>query len=201
MKKSDQSHQTKEAILASAQLLFAKTGYESASVASICESAGVSKGAFYHHFPSKQAIFFELMRRWSEDLEQRLTEIESGEAEVPNRLLSMAQVVGEVLKVGGPQLSIYLEFWNQAIRDREVYDAMRTPFNDFMDFFSGLIQEGMQSGTLRAADSEMTARIILSIGIGLLFQGLLDPEAADWNEVTTFGLKILFEGLYSESTS
>ncbi|MDF1499181.1 MAG: TetR/AcrR family transcriptional regulator [Anaerolineales bacterium] len=196
MKKREQSLQTKEKLLGAAQVIFAKSGFDSASVASICEAAGVSKGAFYHHFESKQALFFELMKRWLDDLEERLHEIEAREADVPEKLFSMAHVVGDVLQMGGPQLSIYLEFWNQAIRDRDVHRTLSQPFDDFIAFFSGLLEDGMERGTIKSGDAEMTARVIIALGIGLLFQGLLEPGAADWNEATAFGLNLLFEGLY-----
>lgn len=201
MKKREQSLQTKEKLLGAAQVIFAKSGFDSASVASICEAAGVSKGAFYHHFESKQALFFELMKRWLDDLEERLHEIEAREADVPEKLFSMAHVVGDVLQMGGPQLSIYLEFWNQAIRDRDVHRTLSQPFEDFIAFFSGLLEDGMERGTIKSGDAEMTARVIIALGIGLLFQGLLEPRAADWNEATAFGLNLLFEGLYREDKS
>jgi AcrR family transcriptional regulator len=41
--------------------LFARGGYEGASVDLIAESAGYSKGAFYSNFESKEAIFLELL--------------------------------------------------------------------------------------------------------------------------------------------
>jgi AcrR family transcriptional regulator len=201
MKKREQSQQTKLALLEAAEVMFATSGFESASVASICEAAGVSKGAFYHHFTSKQALFFELMQRWLDNLESHLKEIEAQQTELPDKLLSMAHIVGEVLEIGGPQLSIYLEFWNQAIRDKDVYHALSQPFDEFLAFFTGLLETGMESGVIKKADSEMLARVIISLGVGLLFQGLLDPGAADWDKVTTYGLNILFEGLYNESST
>jgi AcrR family transcriptional regulator len=198
-RKSEQSTQTRETLLDNAERLFASSGYDAASVAAICSAAGVSKGAFYHHFSSKQALFFELMRRWLENLEGRLTQIENQSDQVSAKLFSMAHVVGEVIEVGGPQLSIYLEFWNQALRDREVHTALSKPFDDFLIFFSELLRSGMERGTIRASDAEMTARVVTAMAIGLLFQGLLDPDAVDWNDVTKFGLDILLKGLDSEA--
>ena len=46
----------KEKILLSAEKLFARNGYESTSVNAIIEDAGVSKGAFYHHFTTKDDL-------------------------------------------------------------------------------------------------------------------------------------------------
>jgi len=41
--------------------LFSTRGFTTASVDDICEEAGISKGAFYHHFETKQAHFLALL--------------------------------------------------------------------------------------------------------------------------------------------
>jgi AcrR family transcriptional regulator len=198
MTKAEQSHQTREELLDSAEELFAKSGYDATSVAAICAAAGVSKGAVYHHFESKQDLFFELIQRWLETLESRLKLLENQSEQVPEQLISMAHVVGEVLEVGGPQLSIYLEFWNQALRDQQVHSTLSKPFDDFLHFFSEMLQSGVERGVIRKTDPEMAARVITALAIGLIFQGLLNPDAADWNEVTEFGLNLLLKGLSRE---
>ncbi|HEX3741633.1 MAG TPA: TetR/AcrR family transcriptional regulator [Terriglobales bacterium] len=53
--------ETRTRLLDSAAQLFARGGYEGASVDLIAESAGYSKGAFYSNFESKEAIFLELL--------------------------------------------------------------------------------------------------------------------------------------------
>src|SRR6201986_2289086 len=53
--------ETRTWLLESAAQLFARGGYEGASVDVIAESAGYSKGAFYSNFESKEAIFLELL--------------------------------------------------------------------------------------------------------------------------------------------
>jgi len=47
------SEETRARILDAAIRRFAIAGYDAASVEDICTEAGVSKGAFYHHFPTK----------------------------------------------------------------------------------------------------------------------------------------------------
>lgn len=199
MKKREQSDYTKAALLDAAEVQFARSGFNSTSVLSICEAAGVSKGAFYHHFESKQSLFFELLQRWLRNLEAALVQIEARAEEVPDKLLSMASIVGDVIEVGGPQLPIYLEFWNQALHDPAVHRALSTPFQEFLEFFASLLKQGIQRGVVRNTDEDRSARVVTGLAIGLLFQGLLEPEAEDWNAVTTFGLTMLFEGMLTEA--
>ena len=58
------SEETRTRLLEAAVRLFAQQGYDASGVAEICAAAGVSKGAFYHHFESKQALFLALLEEW-----------------------------------------------------------------------------------------------------------------------------------------
>lgn len=53
---SDRSLQTQTGILQAAILLSRKNGWKNTTIRDICMQAGVSIGAFYHHFPSKSAL-------------------------------------------------------------------------------------------------------------------------------------------------
>ena len=46
--------------------LIREQGYASTSVDELCAQAGVSKGAFFHHFPSKEALAVAAANHWSE---------------------------------------------------------------------------------------------------------------------------------------
>lgn len=61
---------TREEILKAAKRLFARKGFEGASVRTICEAAGASANGVTYHFGSKQALFAEIVENWtSEQLE------------------------------------------------------------------------------------------------------------------------------------
>lgn len=52
---------TKELILKEAFALFMQKSYKEVTMKDIVEKTGMSKGAFYHHFPSKEALFREVI--------------------------------------------------------------------------------------------------------------------------------------------
>ena len=55
-------------ILAAAVEAFGRTGYPSASMASLARACGASKAALYHYFPSKDALLFEALDGHSQRL-------------------------------------------------------------------------------------------------------------------------------------
>lgn len=56
MKQQLKSDETQQALLASAFALFYEQGYKPTSIPQIVARAGLSKGAFYHHFADKQDL-------------------------------------------------------------------------------------------------------------------------------------------------
>lgn len=195
MKQQDRATQTKESILEAAEHLFAVQGYEATSVSMICDAVGVSKGAFYHHFKTKQSVFLELMQRWLKGLDEQLVLIGESTDDVKTSLLSMGEIIGQVLNVGGPQLPIFLEFLSRAIRDPAVWDATVEPFQRYRDFFAVQIQRGIDEGSLRDLSSHNTARVLIALAVGMLVQGLLDTGGEDWKDITQEALELLLHGI------
>lgn len=58
---------TKEAILLEALRLFSRSGYEAVSVRDIANQLGITQGALYKHYSSKQDIFDSIMKRMCEN--------------------------------------------------------------------------------------------------------------------------------------
>lgn len=48
---------TRAKLVAAARALFGERGYEATSIEAVLERAGVKRGALYHHFDGKQALF------------------------------------------------------------------------------------------------------------------------------------------------
>jgi len=182
-------------IIQAALDLFAKNGYEAASVADICEAAEVSKGAFYHHFPSKQILFQEAMEEWLESLDkQMLTFRETGES-VPEALNQMTQMMPKVYRTAIEGLPIFLEFLSHSYRDPEVLQALSRPHQRYQKFFSAMLQEGVNEGSLRDLNPDVVSRVIVALAVGLLLEGLVNPNENAWANVVQEGIKLFVESI------
>lgn len=53
-------------LLDAARDLIRAKGYAATTVDELCRSAGVTKGAFFHHFASKEALGIAVARQWTE---------------------------------------------------------------------------------------------------------------------------------------
>lgn len=189
------AEETRARILEAAAECFAQHGYEAASVGDICDRAGVSKGAFYHHFPSKQDLFMALLNDWLEALDVGLRRVRAEAANVPDALRNMAGMVGFVLSSAGERLPMFLEFWTQAARDPDVWAATIAPYRRYRAFFAELVRMGVAEGSLRPVDAEVAAQVIVSLAVGTILQGLLDPQGADWNHSLIQGIETILASL------
>ncbi len=195
MARYQKGEETRTRILQAAEECFARRGYDATGVAEICRRAGLSKGAFYHHFASKQALFLELLNRWLGTLDEQLEAINTGAADASEGLMRMAAVARQAFVDARGRLALFLEFWNQAQHDPEVWKATIAPYRRYREFFSRMVAAGIAEGTLREVDPDLAARVIVSFAVGLLLQGVLDPQEADWGEVAHEGIKIILQGL------
>jgi len=190
--------ETQNAILNSALELFSKNGYDATSVAEICSKANVSKGAFYHHFSSKQDLFLALMGTWLNDVEALFQSVSIGTANIPQIFENMAAISGGIFDALESGFPILLEFWTQANRQPAVWQRAVEPYRQFLEYFTELIQTGIYEGAFKKSlDPEVSARVLTSVAMGLLLQATFDPQGANWQEVTRSGIGLVLAGMRS----
>ncbi len=189
------SEETRRRILAAAEECFSHSGYETASLADICEAAGVSKGAFYHHFPSKHTVFLQLLNGWLEGLEHGLDQIRASDQPTAAQLRDMASLLGMVYGQAGDRFPLFLEFWLQAMRDPDIWKETIQPLERYTDYFTQLAQNGVSDGSLKPGDPAIAARTLIAYALGMIVQGLLQPTSTDWPHTSHQGLLILLDGL------
>jgi AcrR family transcriptional regulator len=124
--------------------LFAEQGYDATSVAQVIERAGLTKGGFYHHFASKDALLYEvygdLITRQLEHMDailaQRLPPAESLRALISDLVVSTAESSRRAMV-----------FWRELHRlGDEHTSAYRTARRRYHDAMRKLIRAGQASG-------------------------------------------------------
>jgi AcrR family transcriptional regulator len=191
------SEETQAQIIKSAIKLFSAHGYTSASVDMICKDAGISKGAFYHHFESKQALFLALLDTWLTTIDKSIEA--SREKKVPETFLQITEAYPYIIKTASQGLPMFLEFWLQASRDEKIWQASITPYRRYHKYFTSLIKKGVEEGSFVEVDPEIASRLIVSTAMGLLLQSLLDPEGAKWEKVAHESTTMLVNSLLKET--
>jgi AcrR family transcriptional regulator len=69
-KRLDRGRTTRRRIADTARTLFAAQGYEAVSTEAVRQACGISRGALFHHFPTKEAVFTAVL----EAVEERVAE-------------------------------------------------------------------------------------------------------------------------------
>jgi AcrR family transcriptional regulator len=187
------SEETRANILDAAVRRFAISGYDAASVDDICSEAGVSKGAFYHHFPTKQAVFLALLDGWLKTVDSGLDGLR--QSNVRETFVQMTQLLPAIFAAADDRLPMFLEFWTQASRDETVWAATIAPYRHYREHFANLIRDGIAEGSIKEVDPEAAAQVILSLAVGLFLQGVLDPTGADWQKIGEESMRIIMNGL------
>ena len=195
VKQEERSQETRSRILAAAEQSFAQRGYDVTSVDSICHAAGVSKGAFYHQFPSKGSVFVALLNDWLAELDRQFVAAQTGGESVPRQVAAMAAGVNEIYHVAGTKWNILLEFWAKSKADPEVARNTVEMIRKYQGFFQQVLDRGVSEGSLQVKNSNLAATLILSAVLGLLLQGILDPEGQDWGALMQRVLAVLMESM------
>ena len=83
--------QARDAILTKAIALFAKQGYPSASMSALAKACHISKAGLYHYYPSKEALLFDALSRYTLRLKTLALTIASVPAEPKQRVRALIQ--------------------------------------------------------------------------------------------------------------
>jgi AcrR family transcriptional regulator len=97
------SRETRRALLNAARALFVEFGYPESSTPMIVTRAGTTRGALYHHYPDKRAIFRAVLEEEAKQVAEAIaaSEAEVGSPSALEALLRGADAYLDAMQVGG----------------------------------------------------------------------------------------------------
>lgn len=101
-RRTEQARQTEQAILQAALELSREKSFDKVSVREICRQAGITTGAFYHHFPSKEDLLDRGFAPLDRYMEQALAGVE--QEPPPQRLWRILSTYAQFIQDQGWQL-------------------------------------------------------------------------------------------------
>ena len=193
----DYTESTRQALVDSGQDLFTKRGYAGTSLEAIVKRARVTKGALYHHFSGKQALFEAAFDQVETSAMNKLTEAVAGKGTAWDRALEGIQAyVGVCLEPAYQRIVIHeapvvmgWERWREA-EEHFSYGLVRATVEALID-----------AGEMAALPVEVTARILfgaLSAGAETIASAADSKKAAAEVRKT---IVAVMEGMRRNATS
>jgi len=187
-------------VLDAAVHLFMERGFAATRVDDIATAAGISKGAVYQYFPTKQAIFEALVRRAVGPLVDEAVTASADRPGDPAKVIEgLARAVATRLK-DPTRAAIPLLVIAEAASFPELAEFYRKEVVErAVAAFSRLFEEGVARGQLRAVPSAVAMRcvmgpIIANIILGRVF-GLGLPKGVSDDDFIAAHLDIMMNGL------
>ena len=167
--------ETRHRLLDAALAVFARRGYEGASVKEVAEEAGYTTGALYANFASKQALFLALLRERFATKVADLHAITSSADGTDLRALDERFSSLRVIEADWDLLAT--EFWLYAVR----HDDARAPLvernREFRTAVAELIGANLAAAGITSATSlETIAAAVIALGDGLGITARLEPD-------------------------
>jgi AcrR family transcriptional regulator len=172
--------QTRTALLAAAARVYARRGFDGATLDEVAAEAGFSKGAVYGHFGSKENLLMALMR---EHLAVEVAEqvaLFDRERLTWDRPLEGSERWMAHLEEDPDPFRLFVELWSYSQRDQRLREGLaeglsllRATFKEFA--LTSAADAGVQASS---ATCEAFADATLGLSLGLAMIKLVDPGAA-----------------------
>ncbi len=162
--------------------LFCEKGYDNTSVNDIINRVGVSKGAFYYYFASKE----EVLETIGKEYNARAMEIAESIAADENlnavqKLNAMVSQVAEYNSAYDKEQMMFLKILSR----EENLKLIRTIFVNMIEsahrLYQRIIEQGVKEGLFRTSSPEETAELFIHMSMIMkskLAQCILEPQGA-----------------------
>ncbi len=187
---AEEKHERRQALIGAARRCAVGKGFADLTVEDVCGEAGVSKGAFYIYFDSKQELLLALLDEGAASIDEAMR---SGAA---SGIEALRVFVRAMVHRGEDPATVQIaaDLWAAVLTD----DGLRARFServsDRRNLLRASIEEAIAAGELVDTPANALASILLALGDGLTLHGGLDAGAFKWPNIRR-ALDAILEGL------
>lgn len=196
---SSPAHETRERIIASAARVFARKGFQRASLDEVAADAGMTKGAIYWHFKSKNDLFFVMLdSRLRQDTAPLLGDLHTLIREGGDPLVALTAMFATSLGrcTSDPEWPrLYLECLSQG-RAPDVRERLSAFYDEVWSLSRGFTEQLQAHGlTADDIDPQVAAIFWTALFDGLVMAWLIKGEALDLPRILPALFRMLWRGL------
>ncbi len=199
-KRKAQGAETKKKLYEIAEKLFAERDYTSVSVEDITSKAGITKGAFYVHFESKDALIAELIANYTAHTDLDYKDfLESLPPELPTYdvILAFTEKITNVLEhtIGNDNIKKVYQILLAGNVDTE---AVKGYNRELYKLFYSILEKGIQRGDIKSTSTveELSRHFVMAFR-GLTYEWCIRYPEFNLKEQAIAHCRLLMEGLKS----
>jgi AcrR family transcriptional regulator len=188
---ASESAPTRDRIVHAARLAFAELGYAATTNKTLADSADVTTGAIYHYFDSKLDLYRAVNNEVQTEVYTQFEEVVDGADSFLDGFARMLDLAHEMNNTD-PSLARFLGAVRIDVRRNPELRSLFKPSTIRRErFIQNLVDIGVATGELDAADSDRTAALIRAVLVGLVDAVSDDPVI---HRAAIDALKLLVEG-------
>lgn len=174
--------ETRERLLKAALGVFARNGYERATVDEIVREAGFSKGAFYVHFNTKEDLFWAMLEDRATSMQERFLLVLQPNVPLLDNIRTLLTAIFDIERQDPEWPATVLEFLAHAGRNPAVRDRFARVFEGWHRFIAEMLRVGHENGHVRSdVQIDLLASAAMALIEGTIMQSRLskDPHHLD----------------------
>lgn len=179
-KKEQITEQRREQILNAARDIFTRQGYSNATTAEIARTAGIAEGTIYNYFSSKRELLTALLKSHilSRPLEEMLKQRPGLD------FTTMPAIITDRLNMFFDNEDLLFLFLTELVRDAELHEKFVAGVTEpGITMLRDWLQTLIERGTIRPLNTELAARLLPSIMIGLTVMRLIEGKDSPLNRL------------------
>ncbi|MBN2502423.1 MAG: TetR/AcrR family transcriptional regulator [Anaerolineales bacterium] len=193
--KPDVSEERKEQIIEAATRVFLERGVQKTRMDDIVEKSGLSKGALYWYFKSKDDLIIGIVDALFEKEFKTLQDFDYNEGSAKEVLNEFVEIMIADFGRISVLMPIFFEFFALAMRSKTIRNMFKQYFHKYMSYLEPIIQRGIDSGEFRQINAYDAA-----INLGALLEGTFllkayDPDMVELEKHFRSGLEVFLHGI------
>jgi AcrR family transcriptional regulator len=194
-RQAERTAATRRKLLAAAERIFARDGFEAARLEDIAAGAGYTRGAFYANFAGKEEIFIALLEQWGRQRIDSISAVLRTQKSPHHKLAALRKHYSAIAKDRRLVL-ISLEFKLFALRHPEAHARLRDRHRRMRATWGKLFAELLQAlGRTLPFSNPAASAACLALAQGLLLEQLVDPKTLSEKDVRHM-LGVFFDSIF-----
>ncbi len=185
----------KEQILKAAVTAFARSGLKDTSMNDIVRESGLSKGAIYWYYKSKDEIIAELLNEFFDPEDIKKVEIMLSTGTPLQKIEKLVEYMIDEMNQMRRFRPVIQELFVLAFRDEKIRRMTKTNFQASVALLQGIIEEGIRSKEFRRVDPYQVTLAIFEIIESTALFWSLDLIDVDFDKQLRGGIDLILNSI------